>query len=135
LTVTERDNPQIWLKLGQAALGVGAANRAFECGQKVLSLQPGSAEAIVLIGCAQYVNGNYTVAITEFEKIATDDKYGAFSWLMEARCYGRLGNMVKAKLAYKKALEMDPNSELGKFLARDMEEASLPLDGATRLTN
>ena len=135
LTVTERDNPQVWLKLGQAALGAGAADRAFECGRKVLSLQPGSAEAIALIGCAQYVSGNYTVAITEFEKIATDDKYGAFSWLMRARCYGRLGKVVKAKLAYKKALEMNPNSELGKFLARDMEEASLLLEGATRLTN
>ncbi len=135
LTVTERDNPQVWLKLGQAALGVGAAGRAVECGRKALSLQAGLAEAIALVGCAQYVGGDYTAAIAEFEKIATDDKYGAFSWLMRARCYGRLGKVVKAKLACQKALEMNPNSKLGKFLAQDMEEAPLPLEAASRLTN
>jgi superkiller protein 3 len=135
LTVTERGNPQVWLKLGQAALGAGAAGRAVECGRKALGLQPGLAEAIALIGCSQYVSGDYTSAIAEFEKIATDDKYGAFSWLMRARCYGRLGKLVKAKLAYQKALEMNPNSELGKFLARDMEKAPLPIEGGSRLTN
>jgi tetratricopeptide (TPR) repeat protein len=135
LTVTERDNPQVWLKLGQAALGTGAAGRAVECGRKALGLQPGLAEAIALIGCSQYVSGDYTSAIAEFEKIAADDKYGAFSWLMRARCYGRLGKLVKAKLAYQKALEMNPNSELGRFLARQMEGVPLLIGGGSRLTN
>ena len=135
LTAQDRTNAELWFSMGQAALGVGADDRAFECGQKVLSLQPDSMGAVALIGCAQYASGNYAIAITEFEKIATDDKYGAFSWLMKARCYDRLGRVAKAKLAYQKALKMNPNSELGKFLARDMEEAPLLLDGAARLIN
>lgn len=127
LSVTERDNPQVWLKLGQAALGVGAPGRAFECGRKALSLQPGLAEAIALVGCAQYVRGDYAAAIANFEKIATDDKYGSFSWLMRARCYERLGKKNKASLACQKALEMNPHSELGKFLAQDVYKGVPPV--------
>ena len=127
LTVTERDNPQVWLKLGRAALGVGAADRAFECGRKALNLQPGLAEAIALVGCAQYVGGDYAAAIADFERIATDDEYGSFSWLMRARCYERLGRAGKARLAYQKALEMNPQSELGKFLAQDAYKGAPPV--------
>ena len=100
-----------------------------------MALQPGDADAIALIGCSQYVSGDYTSAIAEFEKIATDDKYGAFSWLMRARCYGRLGKAVRANLAYQKALEMNPDSELGRFLAHQMETVPLLIEGANRLTN
>jgi len=120
LSVTDRDNPQLWMKLGRAALGAGAADRALECGRKALNLQPGLAEAVALVGCAQYVGGDYPAAVTNFEKIATDDKYGSFSWLMRARCYERLGKAGKARLAYQKALEMNPHSELGRFLAQDI---------------
>jgi tetratricopeptide (TPR) repeat protein len=124
LAVTERDNPQLWLKLGRAALGAGAADRAFECGRKALKLQPGLAEAIALVGCAQYVGGDYDDAIEDFERIATDNEYGSFSWLMRARCYERLGRVGKAGLAYQKALEMNPNSELGRLLAQDAYKAA-----------
>jgi len=127
LSVTERDNPQVWLKLGQAALGVGAADRALECGRKALSLQGGSAEAIALVGCAQYVGGDYAAAVINFEKIATDDKYGSFSWLMRARCYERLGKKGKASLAYQKALEMNPHSELGRFLTQEIHKKAPPV--------
>jgi tetratricopeptide (TPR) repeat protein len=129
LSVTERTNSQVWVKMGQAALGVGAADRAFECGRKALSLQPGLAEAIALVGCAQYVRGDYTAAIADFEQIATDDEYGSFSWLMRARCYERLGSAGEAGLAYQKALEMNPHSELGRFLARNDKGAPLVIKG------
>jgi tetratricopeptide (TPR) repeat protein len=118
LSVEERDNVEIWVKMGQAALGAGVAERAFMCGERALALQPGNADAIALTGCAQYSMGYYTAAIKSFEKISSDEKNGAISWLMRARCYEQLGQRDKAGQAYKKALEIKPDSELGDFLAK-----------------
>ena len=118
LSVEERDNAEIWVKIGQAALGAGATNRALKCGQKALELQPGHTNAIALIGCAQYAGGDYTAALESFERIAGDKKNAGFSWLMRARCYAQLGQTNKAERAYKRALEINPSSELGDFLAK-----------------
>lgn len=118
LSVEERDNAEIWVKMGQAALGAGAAKRAFTCGQKALALQPGCTDAIALMGCAQYSSGDYAAALERFERIASDKKNAGFSWLMRARCYDQLGQRDKAERAYKKAQEINPGSELGDFLAK-----------------
>ena len=118
LSVEERDNAEIWVKMGQAALGAGAPNRAFIYAQKALALQPGYSDAIALIGCAQYASGNYVAALKSFEKIAADRKNAGFSWLMRARCYDQLSQTDKAERAYKRALEINPHSELGDFLAK-----------------
>ncbi len=118
LSVEERDNAEIWVKMGQAALGAGAPNRAFTCGQKALALQPGYTDAVALIGCAQYAGGNYAAALRSFGRIAADKKNAGFSWLMRARCYDQLGQRSKAERAYKRAREINPSSELGDFLAK-----------------
>lgn len=118
LSVEERNDARIWVKMGQAVLGAGAANRAFVCGRKALALEPGSPDAIALIGCAQYVSGDYEAAAKSFERIAADKKNGSFSWLMRARCYERLRQMSRAERAYKKAVEMNPHSRLGDLLAK-----------------
>jgi tetratricopeptide (TPR) repeat protein len=124
LSVEGRDDAEIWVKMGQAALGAGAAERAFMCGERALALQPGDADAIALVGCAQYSMGDYTAAIKNFEKITSDEKNGGISWLMRARCYEQLGLKDEAGQAYKKALEIEPHSELGDFLAKgkDVED-------------
>jgi tetratricopeptide (TPR) repeat protein len=124
LSVEERDDAEIWVKMGQAALGAGAAERAFMCGERALALQPGNVDAIALVGCAQYSMGDYTAAIKNFEKITSDEKNGGISWLMRARCYEQLGRKDEAGQAYKKALEIEPHSELGDFLAKgkDVED-------------
>jgi tetratricopeptide (TPR) repeat protein len=118
LSVKERDNADIWVKMGQAALGAGAAERAFMCGERALALQPGNVDAIALVGCAQYSMGDYAAAIKNFEKITSDEKNGGISWLMRARCYEQLGLNDEAGRAYKKALEIEPHSKLGDFLAK-----------------
>jgi len=86
--------------------------------QKALALQPGYSDAIALVGCAQYTNGDYAAAIKSFERIAADSKNGGFSWLMRARCYDQLSQSGKAERAYKRAREINPHSELGDFLAK-----------------
>ena len=124
LSVKERDDAEIWVRMGQAALGAGAAERAFMCGERALALQPGYADAIALVGCAQYSMGDYAAAIKSFEKITPDKKNRGISWLMRARCYEQLGQTGKAERAYKKALEIEPHSKLGDFLAKgkDIED-------------
>jgi tetratricopeptide (TPR) repeat protein len=128
LSVKERDNAEIWVKMGQAALGAGAAERAFMCGERALALQPGNVNAIALVGCAQYSMGDYTAAIKSFEKLTSGNKNEGISWLMRARCYEKLGRKDEAGQAYKKALEIEPHSELGDFLAKgkDTEDWGLP---------
>jgi len=116
LSVKQRDDAAIWVKMGQAALGAGATNRAFTCGQRALSLRPGYADAIALIGCAQYAVGKYEAAVESFEEIAADSKNEGFSWFMRARCYERLGQTSKARRAYIKAVEINPHSELNAYL-------------------
>jgi tetratricopeptide (TPR) repeat protein len=118
LSVKERDSAENWVKMGQAALSAGEARKAFMCGEKALVLQPGDANAIALEGCAQYLMGQYYEAIRSFEKITSDERNGGISWLMRARCYEQLGQKDKAGQAYKKALEIEPHSELGDFLAK-----------------
>jgi tetratricopeptide (TPR) repeat protein len=124
LSIKERDNADIWVKMGQAALGAGTAERAFMYGERALALQPGDANAIALVGCAQYSMGDYTAAIKSFEKITSDERNGGISWLMRARCYEQLGWKDEAGQAYKKALEIEPHGELGDFLAKrkDVED-------------
>jgi tetratricopeptide (TPR) repeat protein len=125
LSVKERDNAEIWVKMGQAALGAGEAERAFMCGERALALQPGDADATILVGCAQYSMRDYTAAIKSFEKIASDEKNAGISWLMRARCYEQLGLDDEAGRAYEKALEIEPNSKLGDFLAKGKEVEDL----------
>jgi tetratricopeptide (TPR) repeat protein len=124
LSVKGRDNAESWVKMGQTALGAGEVKRAFMCGERALALQPGDVDAIALVGCAQYSMGDYTAAIKNFEKITSDEKNGGISWLMRARCYEQLGLNDEAGQAYKKALEIEPHSELGDFLAKgkDVED-------------
>jgi tetratricopeptide (TPR) repeat protein len=121
LSIEERDNAEIWVKMGQAALGAGAAERAFMCGERALALQPGDEDATILVGCAQYSMGDYTAAIKSFEKIVSDKKNAGISWLMRARCYEQLGLDDEAGRAYEKALEIEPHSELGDFLVKGKE--------------
>lgn len=121
LSVEDTDNAEIWLIMGQAALGAGAAHRAYDCAEKVLSLQPGSADAIALIGCAQYMRGDYEAAVSSFKRIGSDKNNGGFSWLMRSRSYEKLGQISLAERAYNKALELNPRSKLGDLMAKGKE--------------
>jgi len=121
LVVEERENARFWLKMGEAALGTGAETKALMCGQKALALQPGYPDAIALVGCAQYAGGDYTAAAETFGKITSVETHSGFAWLIRARCYERLGQKNNAEDAYKKALEMNPKSELANLLVKDMK--------------
>ena len=120
MSVEQRDNAEFWLQMGQAALGANDADRAFWCGKKALSLKSGYCEAVTLIGCAQYAKGDFGQALKTFESNTPADlKAKSFNQLMIARCLEQLGDRAGAVRAYKKALEMNPDSALANLVAKD----------------
>ena len=103
LNSKERDSVQVWLRMGQAALGSGDAKRAYACSKRALAIQPGFTDAIAVQGSAEYLKKNYADAIKSFEQIARDPKHESFAWTMLAKCHEHLGNSEKAKQAAEKA--------------------------------
>ena len=112
LSITNRDDPELWLQMGQAALGADAANRAYACAVRALALRPAWSDAVALKACAQYLGADYTAAIKTFKRITSNKTIGAFAWTMTARCYQQLGQPARAKKAYEKAAILSPESEL-----------------------
>lgn len=123
LAVEQRDDAQMWLKMGQAALGAGMTNRALRCGRRALRIRAGFADAVALVGCAQYMSGDYTDSLESFEQISADQANGSLAWLMMARCYERLNQPDKAASAYSRALEINPDSQLGDYLGKSLKVA------------
>lgn len=119
LSVEQRDNEQLWLQMGQAALGAGAANRAAACAARALALRPAWEDAIALQGCAQYLNNDYDASIQTFSRIIATQRLGGFAWLMSGRCYQQLGRQDLADRAYENASRLNPESKLTSLLARN----------------
>jgi len=112
LSIEQRENPQIWLQMGQAALGIEASKRALACAARALDLQPGWPDAIALKGCAQYLDKDYDSAINTFGKLTSDKKMAGFAWLMTGRCYQQLGQSDLADKAFENAAELGRDSKL-----------------------
>lgn len=117
LSLDDRDNEQIWLQMGQAALGAGAPNRAAACASRALSLRPGWTDAIALEGCAQYLKSDYDTAIRTFSRLTNNPQMGGFAWLMSGRCYQQLGRQTLADKAYENASRLNPQSKLISLLS------------------
>jgi tetratricopeptide (TPR) repeat protein len=112
LSIDQRDDPELWLQMGRAALGAGASKRAYACAARALTLRPGWPDAVAVKACAQYLNADYTAAVKTFKGITSDKTIGAFAWAMTARCYRQLGQTAREKKAYEKAAQLKPDSEL-----------------------
>ena len=119
LSVDQRENEELWLKMGQAALGANAPNRAATCARRALDLRPGWADAIALHGCAQYLNNDYDSAIGTFSRITRNKEMGGFAWLMSGRCYQQLGQHALADKAYENASQLNPQSELVSLISKN----------------
>jgi len=112
LSPDKRDDAQMWLQMGQAALGADAAARALACSSRALELRPGWSEAIVLRGCAQYLSGDYHAAVETFKGAISNEKNAGFAWLMTGRCYQQLGQKQLTQKAYDNAAKLSLDSLL-----------------------
>jgi tetratricopeptide (TPR) repeat protein len=116
LSLNNRNDAELWLKMGQAALGAEAPNRAATCAIRALDLRPAWPDAIALRGCTHYLKKDYNAAIKTFQRITSDGKVGPFAWMMTARCYQQLGQRARADKAYESARNLDPENKLLAFL-------------------
>ncbi len=112
LSVYRREDPQLWLEMGQAALGAEQAGRARQCAQKALQYQPAWTDAEVVIGCALYMDRKYSEAVRVFQKVSRDSQWEAFGWWMAGRCYQQLGQNAQARNAFEKASQIKPDSPM-----------------------
>jgi tetratricopeptide (TPR) repeat protein len=118
MDVKDRDNAKVWLRMGQAALGAGDAERAYAYSKRALAIQPGFVDAIAVQGSAEYLNKNYADAIKSFEQIVRDPKQESFAWTMLSKCYEHLGDSEKAKQAAEKAHAISKQFETSDLLAK-----------------
>jgi tetratricopeptide (TPR) repeat protein len=118
LDAKDRDNPKVWLRMGQAALGAGDAERAYAYSKRALAIQPNFIDAIALQGSAEYLKKNYVDAIKSFEQIVHDPKHESFAWTMLTKCYEHLGDSEKAKHAAEKAHAVSKRLQMSDLLAK-----------------
>jgi tetratricopeptide (TPR) repeat protein len=118
LSAKERDSAQIWLRMGQAALGAGDAERAYTCSKRALAIQPDFADAIAIKGSAEYMKKEYADAVKSFEQIVRDPKHESFAWTMLSKCYEHLGDGEKAHAAAEKARAISKRFEMSDLLAK-----------------
>lgn len=117
LTVDNRADPQLWLNMGQAALGAKDSKRAADCARRALGLRPAWDKAVSLQGCAQYMDNDYSAALSTFREITSSKELGGFAWLMIGRCFQQTGDTAQAETALKTAASLNPDSKLVALLA------------------
>jgi len=122
LSVTYRNDPEVWIGMAQAALGLDDMERSVHFAQKALKLQPSWPKAYAVLGSAFYMKGQYEESLDAYRHITGDDDYAAFAWFMTGRCYRQLGQTIQANSAFDRAEQLDPSNELvTTFLKRTLK--------------
>lgn len=96
LSVNQRGDVDVWLRMGQAALGATRPKMALACAKRAYALEPGNREAITLAGCAEYLQGDYAKALKTFGQIAGESESSSFVRMMVTRCHRHLGSERKS---------------------------------------
>jgi len=118
----KKKDADFWLRTGQAALGAGRAKRAIACAQKALFLNAGWNDATMLLGCGQYMDGEYRNAIETFSRVVYNKKVSSFAWMMTGKCYQQIGDDKKAKKALEKVDTSVANERMLGFVTDAMEK-------------
>ncbi len=122
LSVLCRDDADIWLKMAQSALGSDNPQRAGQCAEKALRLQPAWPAAYAVLGSAQYLQNQYDKAVSSFSHVTDDGALAGYAWFMTGRCYQKLGQTIQANAAFEKSERINPSSDLvTTFLKRSTE--------------
>lgn len=117
LSVNQRSDPQVWLNMGQAALGAQDVQRASACARRALDLRPAWDRAVALQGSIQYMEKEYSAAISSFRTISSSKELGGYAWLMMGRCFQQMGESRQAESAFRTAASLNPDSKLVALLA------------------
>jgi len=112
LSVMRRSDPDVWLGMAQAALGMADLKRARYSAQKALSYKHDCPQADAILGSADYLDKKYLSALERFTRLSGDPQVGGFACFMAGRCYLKMGRMEQAQAAFDKAVQICPESPL-----------------------
>jgi len=116
LSVMRRSDPDVWLGMAQAALGMSDLKRARYSAQKALSYKHQCPQADAILGSADYLDKKYLSALERFTRLSGDPQVGGFACFMAGRCYLKMGRMEQAQAAFDKAIQIYPESPLAALL-------------------
>lgn len=112
LSVTYRDDADIWLSMAQCALGADDTEKAVYYAKKALKQKAYLPGAHAVLGSCYYLKQDYSQSLDSFHRITDDQELGGFAWFMAGRCYQQLGQTEQASVAYQRAEKLDPDGEL-----------------------
>ena len=123
LTILDRGEFRHMLGMAQSSLGMGLTEQARREAARVLKASRDNPEAIVVIGCADFMDEQYQKAIASFSKLISDDRQSGFAWWMTGHCHKQMGNMERADAAFQIAATLRPDSLLMQRIVNDKSGA------------
>jgi len=120
--VRDDDNdPNAWIKLGQAAWIVGDDARLREAANRAVALAPDRFESYLLAGMVARRGGHNDAALRQFEQAARLAPDSALPQLLKGMTLQDAGQLDAAERAYRAALRIDPQDRRAQRLLAGLE--------------
>lgn len=107
---------QVWLELARSALAVKDSARAILSARRALTIEPDHAEASLMLGYAQFRQGQIPAAQATLETAVAQHPDDPMLRCALGRCYAAQGLSQRAADCYTQALKADPQMPLAKSL-------------------
>ena len=101
-----------WLEKGNDSYLLGNKQKALECYQNAVQLNPNYDAAWSSLASVNIIIGNYHEAKECYQKSIQINPDSDVSWCMLGVTYDGLGNKQKAKECYQRAIQINPNSDV-----------------------
>lgn len=123
LTVLDRGDYRHILGMAQSSLGMELAEQARQEATRVLNVSRDNPDAIMVIGCADFLDGQYERAIRSFTKLISNERLDGFAWWMTGHCHEQMGNTERAAAAFQIAGTLRPDSLLLQRIVHEPTDA------------
>jgi|GEM_PF-4754349 len=107
-----RDAPEYWIVLGNIYFGMENYERAEECYDKALNMDPKNEEAWNNKGFLYFTQGKFENALYCYERAIDINPSYRQAWYNKGYTYHAMGNLSKAIYNYWMALRIDSNDEV-----------------------
>ena len=122
------NNPAVWTRLAQTAIGRQDYSQARYYAQKALSLQNDQSEALMVLGYAALKERQYQQAQEFLNQVTKLDSRNGLAYCLLGQTLQAAGDPSQAKACYARALEINPQDTLARHLIRTVDQTQL---GAT----
>jgi tetratricopeptide (TPR) repeat protein len=113
--------------MGLSLEALGRYDRAIECFDRALAIEPNTAQSWLSKGLCLLAKGDYKSAADACDRLLEIDPDAADAWKVKGASLAALGKRERAMTCYNKALELDPEDEYARQAAEDVRrEDSAP---------